>query len=503
MRRLLKSPLLALAAGLLLRLIYVLAYATDGGDSALYENLGSNWVQHGVYGIFLKGTLVPVDLRTPGYPSFLALVYLLCGKAGVAARPWVMMAQAGVDMLTCVLIAGLALLIFSEASGKSEDREKLKMRALWLAATCPFIGNYAAVILSEILATFWTACGLLFFALQMRSAGGMLTLFVPAQWRWGRFAERNLPELAGFLGGVAVGCGTLVRPETPLLLVSSAVALAVVMFRRGEKARWLRAAFLMGLGCLLPLVPWAARNAVTLHKVQLLNPRYNELPGEFVSRGFMKWENTWLDRYRYSYLVTFKLEHEPIVLEDIPAQAFDTAEEKETVFRLLGEYNRTGKYGPEADAVFGELARERTARHPLRTWVTIPLTRAVVLWFTPQMELLPYHSDIFPLEVEWDENGQDLMITLGLFLLNIIYILLAWRGARRLWSKGAGARPALLLFAAFLLLRTAFLTTAESPDPRYVIVCYPVLLALAAHALGRSEETEPDAIAVPAVLRTA
>ena len=30
---------------------------------------------------------------------------------------------------------------------------------------------------------------------------------------------------------------------------------------------------------------------------------------------------------------------------------------------------------------------------------------------------------------------------------------------------------------AYLLVRTAFLTTVEAPEPRYVLSCYPVVLA--------------------------
>lgn len=500
MKTLLANPLVALAAGLFLRLFFVFRFPAGAGDTPLYEALASNWVTHGIYGISIHGRLVPVDLRPPGYPSFLAVIYLLSGHTGVAARLWVMFAQTGVDLLACFLIAYLALHLVPQAAG---DADRLKLRALWLAALCPFIANYTAVVLSEILATFCTAAALLFFVLQMRAAGGLLVFLPPSWGRFGSFVGRHFLETLGVLGGLAVGFGTLVRPETPILLVSSAIVLGVVMFRRRETARWLRAAALMGLGCLVPLLPWAARNAVTLHEVQFLNPRYNELRGEFVSRGFMAWERTWLDRYRYSYLVTFKLEEEPIRLENIPAHAFDTPEEKEKVYAILGEYNRTGKFGPREDAVFSQLARERTARNPLRTWVWIPLTRVFVLWFTPQMELLPFSSPIFPLAEEWDVNGTDQVITIGLFALNIFFLALAAWGAARLWHSGASARAVIALLAGFLLLRTAFLTTVESPDPRYVIVCYPAVLALAAHGLRRNPETEPDRIAVGAALRAA
>jgi hypothetical protein len=32
----------------------------------------------------------------------------------------------------------------------------------------------------------------------------------------------------------------------------------------------------------------------------------------------------------------------------------------------------------------------------------------------------------------------------------------------------------------FVVLRTAFLTTLETPEPRYVLVCFPALIAIGA-----------------------
>jgi hypothetical protein len=36
------------------------------------------------------------------------------------------------------------------------------------------------------------------------------------------------------------------------------------------------------------------------------------------------------------------------------------------------------------------------------------------------------------------------------------------------------------LLVVYMLVRTAFLTTVEAPEPRYVVTCYPAILALAA-----------------------
>jgi 4-amino-4-deoxy-L-arabinose transferase-like glycosyltransferase len=82
----------------------------------------------------------------------------------------------------------------------------------------------------------------------------------------------------------------------------------------------------------------------------------------------------------------------------------------------------------------------------------------------------------------WDTDRQDMVVTVTLFFLNIFYVLLALWGAARLWSNSPDVRAAVVLLVGFVLLRTAFLTTVETPEPRYVLVCFPALIALAAHA---------------------
>jgi hypothetical protein len=66
-----------------------------------------------------------------------------------------------------------------------------------------------------------------------------------------------------------------------------------------------------------------------------------------------------------------------------------------------------------------------------------------------------------------------------LFLLNIVYVTLGLAGAVFLW-KFAPMRAVLAFFLLFLVIRTAFLTTLETPEPRYVLVCFPILFALSA-----------------------
>ncbi len=86
----------------------------------------------------------------------------------------------------------------------------------------------------------------------------------------------------------------------------------------------------MALAAFFLLLPWAVRNAVTLHEVQSSRPKNSTLPGELVPYGFMAWEKTWLFRFRDCYLVAWKLNDEAINLEDIPARGLRYPEEKAT-----------------------------------------------------------------------------------------------------------------------------------------------------------------------------
>jgi 4-amino-4-deoxy-L-arabinose transferase-like glycosyltransferase len=200
----------------------------------------------------------------------------------------------------------------------------------------------------------------------------------------------------------------------------------------------------------------------------------------------MAWEKTWLFRVKDCFLVPWKLNGEVINLEDIPARAFDTAEEKERVAALLEQYNNDVTITPEEDAAFGQLARERTARHPLRTYVWLPVARAFTIWFTPRIELLPFSGKVSPFREAWREDPIDLSATLSYFFLEIFYVALAIWGGWRLWREKSAAAPAVLLLFGYLLLRTAFLTTLETPEPRYVLVCFPAILALAGQVFARS-----------------
>jgi 4-amino-4-deoxy-L-arabinose transferase-like glycosyltransferase len=473
MRRIFWNPITALVAGACLRLLFILKFPMAEGDSVLYEQLATNLLKHRTLAMDVAGTLTPVDLRMPGYPAFLAFLYALTGRTGADARLAVMLSQAFVDLASCLLIASLAGLLTILCSKRAQPNRAF-MAALWLSALCPFTANYVAVPMTEVWALFFNALAMVLLVVLASIAKNDNFELPPG-------VAKLCPNVRGIalLAGFSVGLGTLFRPETPLLLVTTVLLLAYWFLRRGQSRQLFLTILLLGCGCVLPLMPWIIRNAITLHEFQPLAPKDATLPGELVPKGFMAWERTWLYRLRDCYLVAWKLNDEEIHLDDIPSNAFDTPEERERVAAVLETYNDEITWTAEEDTVFAQLANERTARHPLRTYLWIPARRAVRIWFTPRIQLIPVSGNVFPLRYMAEEDPIDQRVTIAYFFLNIFYLTLGLFGAMKL-GRHPHARAALMVLLFYVLVRTGFLTLLETPEPRYVLVCFPMVLALGA-----------------------
>jgi hypothetical protein len=451
----------ALLAGLALRLFFLWQFPFASGDTPYYEELARNWLYHGVYGFFSNGQLSASAVRMPGYPGFLAIIYSLAGPGRTA----VFVAQALVDLATCFLAACIAARL---AAGTSEPiRTRITIAALWLAVLCPFTANYVAVPLTEVLATFLTTLAILLFlapsAFELDLIRARVDLLRSVR-TW-------------FLAGLLVGFGALVRPETPLILVAVLLVYALRWWRPVNWGKLAVAGPWVALGVLVPLAPWAVRNARVLGRVQFLSPRYAETFGDVMPTGFYSWTQTWMFRSRDAYLFTWKLPGAPIALSDVPAYAFDSPKERSRVASLLELYNLQRGLALQSDLEFANLAHERTLRHRFRSYVWIPLERTAAMWFTPRIALLPYSGQIWPLREAWHENPAGFEITIAFALLNFLYAGLAIFGALR-----SRQSPGIALIVAFILIRTAFLTQLQTCEPRYVLVCLPVLLALGAQS---------------------
>jgi hypothetical protein len=485
---------LAMLTGLALRLLFALQFPAPAGDSGLYLQLARNWADHHIYGLWLNGQLVPTDLRMPGYPAFLAGVTLLLGRSDRA----IVLSQAGLDLCTCFLAAALAAALAPLAA-----RRRVAIAGLWLAATCPFLANYTAAVLTEVLAAFLTTAALACFVLGLKHEATM--------FHFGSHPLRVAAVTATCLGAFLTGVASLVRPEMPLLL---AVAGAVFALRWWKSFGW-RNVVLSGVVVtvvfFLPLMPWMARNFISLHKLQISADRYTTIPGEYAPVGYYKWANTWMVRFRDVYISVWKLNEEPVEIDDFPASAFDSPEERQRVAELFDEYNNspTLDISPEVDRGFAEIARERTRRHPLRTFLWAPFGRALTMWFTPRTEMLPIDGKFWPILDSWEDSHASFLTTAGFGALGYLYPALALAGiwvARRYVRKGGVEVRAcgshvpgspiddtpnlwgIALLVAYMLVRTAFLTTVEAPEPRYVVTCYPAILALAAPVWVRRQK---------------
>jgi len=295
----------ATLAGLGLRLFFIARFPYVAGDSELYQDLARNLLDSGIYGIFSDGSLIPADMRMPGYPVFLALVEWLLGPGNER----LMVVQAGVDVITCLLIAWLAAKFHPKAS----------TIALWLAMLCPFTANYTTVPLSETLALSMTTIALL--------------LLCEEHGFWGTFA-----------GAVAVGLATMVRPESPLLLPAVGLALAWRHRRRMfGKALWplTQSALALGAGLVIVLLPWGYRNWVQVGSYTVVSNPAALLPWEHGYTGYGDWANTWLVSSKDTYEFGFKFEDEVIDPAKLPPRSYDSEAERLRAVALIEEYNLT------------------------------------------------------------------------------------------------------------------------------------------------------------------
>jgi hypothetical protein len=255
--------LLVLAAGAALRLWLIHAHPQIQGDSLVYGDIATNWLTHGTYGHSVGHpsgitTVEPTLVRLPGYPAFLALSFALFGVANYQA---VLYLQALIDLVTCLLISGLAGRICGPRASQI---------ALLLAALCPFTATYVASPLTETLSIFCVALGFRALAEVLERPRLQWTAALIFSWSF----------------------ATLLRPDGALLAVVLWTALIVYGRTSLGWRRSLRLALASGVLSLLPFVAWTARNGRTFHVFQPLAPRYANDPGEFGSPGYVRWIRT-------------------------------------------------------------------------------------------------------------------------------------------------------------------------------------------------------------------
>jgi hypothetical protein len=465
-------------AGLALRLSLVFRAPAVVDDSRLYADIAKNWLQHGVYGITNSGVIMPTLSRLPGYPAFLAATFCLFGIHNFRA---VLLIQVVFDLATCILIAEMALRLFSERSAKA---------AFLLAALCPFLANYSATALTETLEIFFTAlalnlalgglnvggiakgsaltwlgCGLsIGGAILLRPDGGILLAAIGGYLLWLLAKTFRSSNVSKNESGVPHSCPEQSRRVSRHLRDVETAATSVM------PRSLIVAGLLLGMGAFGPLVPWTIRNFHTFHRFQPLAPRYANDSDEPLMPGFNRWVKTWMADYVSVEEIYWPVPGSDIDVSRLPRRAFDTAQQRNQTAQLFSDYNASHDMAPELDERFATLAEERIKHAPLRYYIWLPALRIADMWLRPRTELFP--SD--PRWWEFNDDPRWLSLSVAFGLLNVFYVSMGVAG----FFRGRGFFG-IGLFVFFLLLRSVFLGTLENPEPRYTLECYPAVIVVA------------------------
>lgn len=442
-----KSPgffLVALIGAIAFRLWFVFRFPAVTADSFVYGDIAKNWLQHGIYGLTGRSAISPTYIRLPGYPAFLAVVFAIFGMEHYRA---VLLLQMFVDIGTCFLIADIARRLLSPRTAKA---------AFLLSAFCPFLANYAAAALTETWEIFFTTLALDLAVIALQDL-----------------------RLSPWLGcGIATGAAILLRPDGGLLVLAIELYLGWLWFgrvRTGQRFTYiLRAAIVLLLSAIVPLIPWSLRNLRTFHQFQPLAPRYANEENAFVPLGFERWVRTWIADYASTEEIYWSVPGSSIDADQLPSRAFDNPEQRDRTEQLLDDYNHSLRVTPDLDKRFAALAAERIHHAPLQYYLWLPLARIADMWLRPRTEILPCNTRWW----EFDEEPKWLVLSVIVGLLNLLYIAAALLGLVR-----ARNVPQLGLLLTFVIVRSVFLGTLENPEPRYTLECYPVVIVLAAVAL--------------------
>src|SRR5712692_4497806 len=298
-------------------------------DSKTYARIARNVLEQHSYSEAEAPPYEPTLIRLPGYPLFLAVIYKVFGHGNNGA---VRIVQALIDTATCGLIALLAF--YWEPD--EERKRAAAIAALALAAVCPFTAIYSATVLTEVPTMFLAVAMCVAATLAFRKT-------FTTEDKEGSKGNRSFKHsllcwlIAGLLGGLAV----LIRPDSGLFVAAIGLALVVtgaIRFK-GQLRKTFAPAAIFSLAFVLVLTPWTIRNARVFNLFQPLAPAHGEMPNEFVARGYYRWLRTWLDDERYIAPFLWSLDSDPIALDDVPPQAFDSEDEENRVAELLEKYN--------------------------------------------------------------------------------------------------------------------------------------------------------------------
>jgi len=412
-------------------------WATEWTDQNGYLLLGRVLAETGRFSRFANTPqYVPEAIRTPVYPAFVALLDTLFGESHLA----IAIAQGLLFAATCLVVHALALTIASDGVAAA---------AGLASALYPPLPYFAALVLTEVLTTFFVTAGLAL---------------------WLRALARGSTPLA-IAAGVVLAAAALTRPTfalLPLFLVGAALVAT-----RGPRGTVWRISGVAVAAFAFVVAPWILYNAV-FFKALTFSPAGG--PGRQLFEG--AWQVQFPGR----------LESELTSLADqVPDRAALDAQVREVAARSQRPAEPMLRYVHQhqdiariwttptdpwqrmlariaADREYWRVAVENIRRDPVRHFWRRAIRGTFLLWAA---EIPVRYSDINRL-APWTIRAMWLpqAAVLGLAVWGVVVFV------------GRGARTAGYAMAALIAYVTAVHTPLYS-EARYSLPAMPIVLLLA------------------------
>ncbi len=253
-----RSLLLICAIALAHAAAYIVHQRPDWGiswtDQAGYQRLGAVLAETGMFTRYPESpTFIPEVIRTPGYPAFVALIYMLFGVGNQMA---LVIAQAFVFAALCIVVFAVARRVTSERNA---------LLAALIAAMFPPFPYFGALALTELRTTFVAAVAMLICFRAVQS---------------GRVVHYAI-------AGALLSLTTLVRPAFVLLPYFLAIGVPLLIPAQRQRRALMGWAALC-VAATVTLAPWFAYNYIHLGRVTLS-------PAGGIGRGL--WEAAWQGRW--------------------------------------------------------------------------------------------------------------------------------------------------------------------------------------------------------------
>jgi hypothetical protein len=347
-------------------LFIILSDAHVGGDSYVYETVARNILDNFCVSMSAPATSECLPHwggnQLPGYPGFIALVWLVAGKTVFA----VLIAQSVV-----FAIAVTRLLLALAALGLSRN---ILVGGACLLGLSPSLIGFSRSLLTETLA-----------------AAAIIWLLGELIMSWKNRSLRIVPI------GVICSIGLFIRYDFVLVCIPIAMAGILIhrpteMFRRGV---------LIAIIASIPFGMWTVRSVA---QGLPSTPPFGLTPqGERLPSGMLSWIGTWLDDQYELDATVWKLVRYDYKGFAPPANAYADDAERNRAETLLNDLRRNHQGAAPSetiDGAFMSLADSRSENAGFDRYILLPMRRLAHMW------LSPFPSMGWPSEITGDERAK-------------------------------------------------------------------------------------------------